>query len=317
MPLGKPGQRYTVEDPAINRAIQDLYDHFAAIQQTVPAKTTAAPAAPIQTIVKTSPNIVSFTPGSPSNPSSPQLYAMIPALTAVPSNNPGPGSPYALDGVVIEFAPNPGDHGVLFRYTGTPAYQWFYEDGILYRTQSEIAALTSLLGVVHVNLLVWVSDYGHMLQWKGAGWRRGPGDPEHSDMFYPAASLPTDIGWKPCDGSTGVSYLKYDGSLGTRDLPNTDATMAYPKAGPTYSPVIASPVDPVFSGGSVTAAGTVASTFTPSGGGSAMAGVDVSTISGGSVTSTFTGTPTPVTGGTVLLPGDSVPNFPVILVYRQ
>ena len=47
-----------------------------------------------------------------------------------------------------------------------------------------IAGLAALLGTQHANLLVFVTDYSHQLQWTGSAWRRAPGDLEHSDTFH-------------------------------------------------------------------------------------------------------------------------------------
>src|ERR1700677_3359079 len=289
MPLGKPAPRFVVRDPQTNQAIQDLYDRVASAltqAQNTPAA-TPVPVTPVVPVVA-SPNFISQS-GSGGNVT--PSYTIIPTLTAVPNNNPGHGAPYALDGVVIQFAPSPGDSGVLFRYTGAPTYAWAYQDGTLYRTQSQLAGLAALLGTQHANLLVFVTDYNHQIQWTGSAWKRAPGDLEHSDTFHIFGAAPTDIGWHACNGAAGVSFLKYDGTLGTRNLPNTASVSAFPLLGASYSANLNPPVDPPFTGAPFTPSGTVSSSFSGSGGGSGMSGTDFSAIDGGSVSSSFAGTP--------------------------
>lgn len=154
---------------------------------------------------------------------------------------------------------------------------WLYLEGIYRRVQSQLAALAAGLGVDDRNLLVSVTDYNHVLRWTGSAWQRGPGDTEHSDTFHWVGAAVAETGWHDCDGSTGVSFLHYDGTLGTRDLPNTNSTAAYPRAASAYSATIVAATlptltmnsytpagtnsAPTFSGSTFTPAGTVASTF--------------------------------------------------------
>jgi hypothetical protein len=124
---------------------------------------------------------------------------------------------------------------------------WQYAGGYDLRTQAQLAAYAATLTAADVGTLVWVSDYAHMLKWTGAAWTRGPGDPEHSDTFQIFGAAPTDTGWHACDGST-VNFLKYDGTLGSRTLPNTNATPAYVILASTYSATITAAVVPTFAG---------------------------------------------------------------------
>lgn len=167
-------------------------------------------------------------------------------------------------------------------------------------TQADLATLAATLGQANTGMLVWVSDYAHMLEWSGTGWQRGPGDLDHSDTFADFGAAPTDTGWLPCDGST-VSYLKYDGTLGTRILPNLVATPAFPLDGASYAPSITAPVVPTFAG---TPAAIVTAAVT------GIGAVNAMTTLGGSGTSY-----TPA--GTVSLPAPPVSNYGVIRYYRQ
>ena len=123
--------------------------------------------------------------------------------------------------------------------------------------------------------------YAHQLQWNVSAWQRGPDDKEHSDSFHEFGSAPTDLGWQICDGSAGVTFLKYDGTTGTRTVPDL-STAAYAKSTKaTYSASLSTPVVPTFAGTPATPAGTVSTpTFT---------GTPLTPA--GSVGSTFTGTP--------------------------
>jgi hypothetical protein len=68
-----------------------------------------------------------------------------------------------------------------------------------------------------------------------------------------------------------VAYLKYDGTTGTRDLPNTVGTAAYARAASAYSATITAAALPTLTMNSYTPAGTnsapafTGSTFTPAG----------------------------------------------------
>jgi len=157
------------------------------------------------------------------------------------------------------------------RWTGS-AWVLVEAGGRYKRTQSQLAALAATLGADQAGLEVEVTDYAHILRWTGTVWERSPSDPEHSDTFHMAGAAITETGWHACDGaSRGVSYLKYDGSLGTRDLPNLAATPAMPKLGSTYSATVAAAVAPALTMNSYTPLGTVAApsltmnSYTPAG----------------------------------------------------
>lgn len=153
------------------------------------------------------------------------------------------------------------DRTVTYRWSGSA---WVYQSGTMSSVQANIAGLG--LGANDAGFLYWVSDYDHMLEWNGGAWVRGPGDPEHSDTFHYFGAAPTDTGWHACDGSTNVPYLKVDGTLGTRNLPNvTGGGPCYMKLASTYSESITAAAAPTFTGTpgttGATSAGTPAGTI--------------------------------------------------------
>ncbi len=154
--------------------------------------------------------------------------------------------------------------------------------------------------------------YFHQLQWKASAWTRGPEDLEHSDAFYSFGAVPSDGGWQACDGSLAVTYLKYDGTTGTRNVPNLNATAAYEKGGGAYSATIATPVVPTSNALTFTgAAATIGTnTFTPV----ALASNAVTSIDGSTSSYTPAGT---INTPTISLPADPISNFPAVRMYRR
>lgn len=149
------------------------------------------------------------------------------------------------------------DTGVTYLASGS---SWVYVTGAYKLNQASLAAYAATLGVNDVGTRVWVTDYAHELQWTGAAWQRGPGDPEHSDTFQFFGAAPADTGWHACDGSAAVNFLKYDGSLGTRNLPNIVGGSAYLKLASTYSETITAAAAPTFTGSAGTTGATSAGT---------------------------------------------------------
>lgn len=138
------------------------------------------------------------------------------------------------------------DRNVTWRWTGSG---WSYLWGTYKRTQAQLAALAATLGTGDANLRVEVTDYNHILRWSGTAWTRAPEDSEHSDSFHFFGAAPTDTGWHACDGTAAVNFLKYDGSLGTRNMPNvTGGGPCYMKLASTYSESITAAAAPTFTG---------------------------------------------------------------------
>lgn len=159
-------------------------------------------------------------------------------------------------------------------------------------------------GRVASGFLFFENDtYFHQLQWNVSAWQRGPSDLEHSDTFHEFGAAPTDGGWAQCDGGT-KTYLKYDGTTGTRTVPDL-STAAYAKSTKaTYSPTLNTPTLPVVT---TTVPGATAGT------GSVAAGV-------GAPVSVLVPPLTPGGGvniaATVTLPDDPIEYYSAIKYYR-
>lgn len=203
-----------------------------------------------------------------------------------------------------------------------PALAWVYLSGTYALTQAQLAAFAGTLGKHDTDLLVNVTDYAHILQWTGTGWNWGPGE-TGSGRLEAFAVAPTGHGWHLCDGSTGVSYLKSDGTTGTLTLPNTNGSAAYMNLGSAYNPAITAAAVPT---SSTPTSSTPTFTGTPGTTGAASAGIQSSGATGNTLTQashTHNITPagtvsTPVISTPVIsLPGDPVANFAALLYFRQ
>jgi hypothetical protein len=167
--------------------------------------------------------------------------------------------------------------------------KWVWCSGEYARTQAQLAALAATLTTTDTGLLVNVTDYAHILQWSGSAWTWGPGE-SGSGYFQDFAIAPTGSGWHACDGSTGIKYLKADGTTGTITVPNTASTPAYRKSASTYSATISSAATPTVTIGAITPGGTISAptltmnSYTPAG-----------SVTGAVGTPTFTGTPAALT----------------------
>ena len=131
-------------------------------------------------------------------------------------------------------------------------------------TQSGLSGIAAGLGVLDANqVLVWVSDYDHILRWTGSAWSM-IGDRAAYIRGFLADPNPT-TGWHLCDGSV-VSYLNSDGSLTTGyTLPNLvgGGDAAFLLFGATASVTLNPAVAPTLAMNSYTPAGTVSQpTFT-------------------------------------------------------
>lgn len=171
-------------------------------------------------------------------------------------------------------------------------------------SQAGLAALAASWGAIQTGDFVWVSDFAHILQWSGSSWSRGAGDLEHSDTFHDFGAAPSDTGWHACDGGT-VTYLQYNGTLGTRVLPNTAGTSAYAKHTSGYSGTITPAVTPAVSVSAVSgneSADTIVVTGTST--------VTV-TVAAAPHTHTITAL------GTATLGGDPISNYSILRYYRR
>lgn len=196
-------------------------------------------------------------------------------------------------------------------------------------TQANLSTLAATLTPANTGLLVWVTDYNHVLEWNGTGWQWGPGD-QGSGLFAPFAVAPTATGWHACDGSS-VSYLKGDGTTGTVTLPNTVSSAAYIKAGNSYSPTINTAQAPTFTGSALPThqhevpIALVSNTLVvaPAPFGSAGVTAASTQIVGTSTSGNFSGMlDSAVSGGTPsgtvsIAAGDPIANFEAVLYFRQ
>ena len=131
-------------------------------------------------------------------------------------------------------------------------------------TQSGLAAIAATLGSSNKGQPVYVTDYDHILYWTGTGWSFRNGDRSDYTQLFNDAPNPS-IGWHLCDGSVGVSYLKSDGTLGTKTLPDLVGSPAYIKVSSGSTGTITPAVAPTLAMDSYTPSGTVSTpTFTGS-----------------------------------------------------
>ena len=106
---------------------------------------------------------------------------------------------------------------------------WVYVAGAMAAIQS---AIPSGLGANDAGFLVDVTNYAHQLRWGGSAWGWAPGEP--GSGFIQGFAVDPATGWHLCDGSSGVNYLKSDGTLGTITLPNLTGANSFAEFGPTF-----------------------------------------------------------------------------------
>lgn len=94
-------------------------------------------------------------------------------------------------------------------------------NGPLPVTQSDLVKTQENLTRSNVGLLVWVTDFNHVLRWSGSDWAFAASDSGSGYYVdFDPATPPTEIGWALCDGST-VDCLQADGSIISVTLPVT------------------------------------------------------------------------------------------------
>lgn len=89
--------------------------------------------------------------------------------------------------------------------------------------QSDLAELLRKLikTGMQPGVQVWVpGEFQHLLRFNGTGWNFAPSDQGSGYYVDGFADPPSPAGWALADGST-KSYLKSDGSIGTRMLSTT------------------------------------------------------------------------------------------------
>lgn len=131
--------------------------------------------------------------------------------------------------------------------------------------QSSLAGLG--LGAGQAGTLIVVTDYCHLMVWTGSAFLFVDGGSNYyavDDVGSPSwgsGSAPPAgcVGWVAVDGST-VKYLKPDGTLGTKTLPNVAGGSHFLELGSgsgTFASETAGTVTGTITGGSVTVAGNV------------------------------------------------------------
>ena len=127
----EPNQNQSRFTGATPQAISDLYDKVNHLEGLINNPTSTAPT----TVTNTVNTVIRATEigGATGQASDPQ-FALVPVLTALPSNNPTTGMPYTQNGLVILF------NDQLWQYTGNPTYQW-----------NQIATGTVLLSDTHAH----------------------------------------------------------------------------------------------------------------------------------------------------------------------
>jgi hypothetical protein len=159
----------------------------------------------------------------------------------------------------------------------------------------DVLANIPALGPGDTDYLFYVTDYGHLLRWNGAGWEWAPGEEGRAGEISLFAVAPTGNGWKLCDGTgddgnpgTNIAYLKSDGTTANVVIPNLTAG-AYLKAGAAYGGAVNPAVAPT--------------TNAPAG------GAPIGTGANGAAAQAHV--------HTVNLPGDPVPNAVMLPWFRK
>jgi len=120
-------------------------------------------------------------------------------------------------------------------------HTWVYFSGTYSITQPYIAGFIMGLNTPDTGLLMWVSDYNHILQWNGAQLIWAPGE-LGSDYFVFGPAM-TAVGWVPANG-VNVSYLKKDGTTGNRTLPDLVGNAAFLQSAAAYSAAVNAATSP-------------------------------------------------------------------------
>lgn len=168
----------------------------------------------------------------------------------------------------------------------------------------------------------------HQSQWViSLAWKRGPEDLDRADTFHEFGDAPAEDGWHACDGSatTYYDYVNPDTPI-SRTLPNSNATPSYARGGNAYSATITAAEPPTIGGitedtaiGFTPAAAATASTGTAAAGaGQAVLTALTSGGGGGSLgTDPHHHALTSVNAPISLAPGDPVPHFEIVRMYRR
>lgn len=100
-----------------------------------------------------------------------------------------------------------------------------------------------LLAALAPKTFIYVSDYAHWIYYSGTGTTFAD---DGSNYYGVSAGIPNSVGWHAVDGST-VSFLKADGTLGSKVLKNVAANPSFIEVGAGTDTLVAA-VAPGFTG---------------------------------------------------------------------
>ena len=159
--------------------------------------------------------------------------------------------------------------------------------------QSGLAAIAATLSAANKGQPVYVTDYDHTLYWTGAAWSFRNGERSDYTQLFHDAPTPS-VGWHICDGSAGVSYLKSDGTLGTKTLPDLVGSPSFVELSNASTGVITAAVHPTVTNTLATSPATTGVTAT--GPGSTAASNPTTTSTSTTVNVTTSGSTAVATG---------------------
>lgn len=167
------------------------------------------------------------------------------------------------------------------------------------------------------GMLVFITDFGHLVRWTGTAWAFAPGE-SGSGYFQDFAITPQASGWVLCNGSV-TTYLVVGGAALSETsftTPNLTGTPAYRKSIAAYTGVINAKQAPAATGTGTTGTGTTGTDITGTGTtGTGVTGIRVGNIAAGTGALSATGDHDHTIPGLSIpalsVPGLSVPGLSV------
>lgn len=158
MPSNQIPNRLTEANP---QTISDIYDklNFLLSKQSAPASTTNTTSSSTSVTTK----VIDIS-GATGQAATPQL-SFIPILTAVPSDSPSLGAPYAVNGLIISV------NNQFWVYVGAPTYQWQQiSTATILLNDTHANRVLSYLPVTYPHALFFETDTGICLLSNGTSW---------------------------------------------------------------------------------------------------------------------------------------------------
>lgn len=112
------------------------------------------------------------------------------------------------------------DQTVTYRFDGST---WKYESGTM---RDDLVNIPGTLGTDDEGFSFWAQDFRHLYRWDGTAWDYA--DEDRAGRLIHWDNDPGS-GWQVCDGSTGITTSKADGTTDTIDVP--DLTDVYLRGG--------------------------------------------------------------------------------------